>query len=74
MSTAENTFIFSTDSPDRAEHYLKALDYYLALSDFRQLLRSKLKHGDYTLEQQQVVEEIWQDLHEVLNTNSISNV
>ena len=67
-------FTFETVDKEQANHYMKALDYHRALFEFRQQLRMKLKHGDYSDEQQQAVEEVWQIFHDTLQNNEIDNV
>lgn len=74
MSQLNNSFTFTTHESELAEHYVNAVKYFSVLVEFRSDLRNKLKHGDYTLEQQQALEEIWQEFHDLLKDNDVHNV
>lgn len=43
----------------------------LAVEDFRQWLRNQLKHGDYTMEQQQALEVAWEEFHRICSDNGV---
>ena len=52
------TLEFTDDEQEEAEHAFKGMQYYAALHDIREHLRSKLKHGALNESQYDVVTDI----------------
>lgn len=59
---------------ENAEHKLavNAGNYYAVLWDIDQYLRSKLKHGDLTGEQYEVLEKTREELRDLMNTYNVT--
>lgn len=53
---------------------LAANGMHSAIWDFKQELRTKLKHGDYKDSEYKLLEEISELLHEKLNENNLLNL
>ena len=52
---------------DEAEHYLKGSDYYLALHEFKQWLRSEWKHGEHDEKEFKMLDNIYESFNDTLN-------
>jgi hypothetical protein len=55
-----------TDNIDEALVYLKAPHLKSQVGEFRSYLRNKIKHGDYSQDVEQILEEIWKQFHEIV--------
>jgi hypothetical protein len=50
---------------EEAEDHLKGGEYYLALHEFKQWLRSEWKHGDHDEKEFKIVDEIYKQFNEI---------
>jgi len=57
---------------EEAEHRIKGLDYWVALWDFHQWMRSQMKHGELTEAKWTVYEEINERFFSILNENNVN--
>ena len=55
------------DSYEEAEDHLKGGEYYLALHEFKNWLRSEWKHGDYEGKEFEMLDKIYESFNETLN-------
>jgi hypothetical protein len=56
---------------EEAEVYLRGGEYFSALHDFKQWLRSEWKHGEYEEKEFEIVEKIYESFNDTLNTYKI---
>jgi hypothetical protein len=54
------------DSYEEAEDHLKGGEYYLALHEFKNWLRSELKHGDYEGKEFEMLDKIYENFNEII--------
>ena len=54
---------FNDDEIKQAEQAYRGADYAMAIEDFRNLLREKIKYSDLTEEQAKVYAHIWDMFH-----------
>jgi hypothetical protein len=54
------------DSYEDAEDHLKGSDYYLALHEFKQWLRSEWKHEDYEGKEYEMLDKIYENFNEII--------
>jgi hypothetical protein len=54
------------DSYEDAEDHLKGGDYYLALHEFKQWLRSEWKHKDYEGKEYEMLDKIYENFNEII--------
>lgn len=57
---------------DEAEHRIKGIDYYCALWDFHQWMRSQMKHGELTEAKWVIYEEIQNKFFSILDENKVN--
>ena len=50
---------------EEAEHHLKGGEYYLALHEFKQWLRSEWKHGDHDEKEFKIVDNLYEQFNEI---------
>lgn len=53
------------DSYEEAEDHLKGGEYYLALHEFKQWLRSEWKHGDHDEKEFKIVDKLYEQFNEI---------
>jgi hypothetical protein len=56
---------------EEAEVLLKGGDYFSALHDFKNWLRSEWKHGDYKEQEYEILNKIYEQFNETLNDYKI---
>jgi hypothetical protein len=54
------------DSYEDAEDHLKGGDYYLALHEFKQWLRSEWKHGEHDEKEFKIVDKLYEQFNEII--------
>lgn len=54
---------FNDDEVKQAEQAYRGADYAMAVEDFRNLLRDKIKYSDLTEEESKVYAHIWDSFH-----------
>jgi|LakMenEpi05Aug10_1017310.scaffolds.fasta_scaffold24038_2 hypothetical protein len=56
---------------EEAEVHLRGGDYFSALHEFKNWLRSEWKHGEYEEKEFEIVEKIYESFNDTLNTYKI---
>ena len=56
---------------EEAEDHLKGGEYYLALHEFKQWLRSEWKHGEHEEKEFKMLDKIYESFNETLNDYKI---
>jgi len=54
------------DSYEDAEDHLKGGEYYLALHEFKNWLRSEWKHGDHEEKEFKMLDKIYENFNEII--------
>ena len=54
------------DSYEDAEDHLKGGEYYLALHEFKQWLRSEWKHGEHDEKEFKMLDNIYENFNEII--------
>ena len=65
------TIEYDEGDAQSAQYYINGLNYYLALWNFSQKLRSHYKYGDYEGEVFEMIEKIRADLYECMENEGI---
>ena len=60
------------ESLEDAKPYINGLDYFSALWDFNQWMRSQLKHGELTEAKWEIYQEIREKFFSILEENNVN--